>query len=335
MDNIAVPTTDTFEVVVKVTDSLGKISTKKSMLKKSGSQGAGQPWTKIIALGIDNKKQRVFVFAKGTNLILNDVRVFPIALSSGNRGSDLSNFFQSNQGVQSSAIAQACYDKNAASFFYTLNPADASINVQVNQVSVINGQRKVITENAQSLISPPPLSFVNPIGIACNQQGQLFVADNSADAIIQLDSSSGVRKEITKLDAAIGLAIDPGHSNKLFAVAWSNLTRVVSASLDVNPVSLTTITDSINSIQGPGIGSTEFIEADVSLNKLLLVDSANQLFEVDITAGLRTKIDSVSVAGKGYDHERHLFYYNEKTKNAIWVLDPVSKHKVMISGSSD
>jgi len=333
LDNIAVPATDTFEIIVKVTDSLGKISIKKSSLKKSGAQGSGQSWTKIIALGIDNENQRVLAFASGT--LLSHIRVFPIALLSGNRGVDVSNFGNATQGVQTYVIAQAHYDALAHSFYYTLNPVDMTLKVQLNEINVSTGQRKIISENSQTLMSPPASSFISPVGLTSNQQGQVFIADNGSGKVIRVELSNGVRTVIGSASGAIDVAMDPSQTNSLFLLPYAANSFVSKVLLDVNPVTSSIVTDSDISTQGPVITRSEQIEVDTSLNKLFLVDESNQLFEADITTGTRTKIESVSVAGKGYDHERHLFYYNDKTKNAIWVLDPVSKHKVMLSGSVD
>lgn len=334
LDNLVVPETDTFEIIVKVTDSLGKISVKKSRLKKSGEQGAGKTWTKVYAIGADSESNRLFVFAK-TGTLPAGIRVHAIDLNTGIRADEVSNFSVSSQGVSSTAIGGARYNPATKTFYASISPSIG--DKQIIGINVISGQRTVISDTNNG----SGVSFTNPTGIAFNNQGQLFVADNGGK-IIRVEPTTGTRTEIANtstqiysVNFAVDAVLDPTMQNNLFVLPKLTNSAVLKLSLDVNPVSSALITNSATTSQGPAINLAEQMEIDKTLDKLFLVAGDRQLFEANITNGTRSLITGVTANGMGYDHSRHLLFFNDNGKNAIWVLDPISKHKVMISGSVD
>lgn len=336
VDSISLPQTDMVTITIRATDSESRITEKTSELFTEETDiGTGQLWDEVVTLGINHEKSQVLVFASGN--LLNELRVFPIDLKSGNRGADISNFGQASQGVNSSALIGARYDASSNTFFMTTSPIDESVPKQIIAINAESGQRRVVSDETTGT----GVALDVPAGVVADGQGNLYVADNGTGKVIRVDIETGNRIEIANVDTedyslefVIDVVMDSGDSESLYALPNLLSSAVLGLNLAVSPVTSSIVTNSGNSAQGGSIMSAKKMEIDTSLNKLFLTNTFGTLYEVDITSGARTQVGDFDIESMGYDHARHLLYFSKDIGDTgIWVYDPVSKQAVMMSGS--
>ncbi|RYZ45062.1 MAG: hypothetical protein EOP49_25925, partial [Sphingobacteriales bacterium] len=157
VDNLPVPGTTTFTLNVTAMDSLNRTGTTTSTLSKSAtSNGSGQTWSNATGLAIDSKTNTAYVLATGSSL--SEARLFPIDLSNGNRGNDISNFSYAAQGIRSSGFQRLTFDEANHRMYVSIFPATTLLHRQIISVDTNTGMRNLISDptrgTGNAFISP-------------------------------------------------------------------------------------------------------------------------------------------------------------------------------------
>lgn len=323
LDDIAVPETDTFEIIVKVTDSLGVSNIKKSVLKRSGSVSSGLPWMIGSALGINNETNQILLKAVIENT--NASGIYPVDMKTGTFGPVISDFSDETQGIFPD-VRRIRYDAHTNSFYATLFPANEELKTSIVSIDAITGKRKIISD---STLGTGPI-LENPVGIISTHNGDLLVADSDAGSVVRVNIETGDRSTMLKTAIPLDIAMDPFNTNILFSLRGSK-SQVWKYLLNTTPVQYSLLSKNEEEDPFPALS----VEADIQVGKLFLIELDKDLIEVNIETGERTNIP-VSVETATYDHQRSLLYYVEMDNSynsAIWVMDPVSRNRIMISES--
>lgn len=331
-DNITMPSSgDSTEIIVKATDGLGRISEKKSRLNRTAKQqGTGQTWTKVYGLGINHEANKLMVFSiNGT--LLSQQKIQSVDLNSGNRSTDIYSVGPSNQ-VE---IYRAFFDEKENTFYATTVKNSAlTAPIQVVSIDIATAKRQIISDTSHGT----GIAFNNLAGITASANGQLYVADNGGNSVLKIDTATGNRTVIADkttqpepVDYSIDVAMDPTDTEAVYFLPNSTLSYLLKLNTKTNPTTSELVTDSSDKKVDPIKDGTS-VQVDLALNKAFILEESGTLHQVNLTTGDRSTINSVSAQAIGYDHSQHLMYFNEKNKNAIWALDVVSGHKLLISG---
>lgn len=349
VNNLAVPSvTTSFTLQVTATDSLSRVGTTTSTLQKIGtSSGAGPTWTDATGIGVDAETNTAYVLAIGSRL--SDVRVFPIDLSNGDRGNDVSNFSYALQGIRSTAFQRLAFDQATHMMYVSVFPSDLQLPRQIVGINTITGQRKLISDATHGTGG----DFQTPVGIAIGNNGNIFVADFRAEAILSVDVATGDKTVIANNDTNIygttlptDLAFDNGL-NKLYVAPALSPLALIGLDLAANPSTSFLVSNARTNPAPVGTGPAFYgyvsgLVIDKVRQQLFTIDEKRKLFSVDIPTGNRKELltlaagkDSFHLNTLAYDEQKHLIYVLEQTTEmSLCVVDPVSGNKVILSGAA-
>lgn len=346
IDGLQVPVAGTeFSMHVIATDSVGRSCKTTSMLKKSGDYNGGKTigsrtWNESVGVAVDSVKNVAYVLANG--YFLQDVRLFAIDLATGNQLADISNFSDTRQGINSSAVIAMTYDAHRQLVFMSTNPADTTQQPQIISIDTTTGERKLVSDNTRGT----GVNFVNPTSLSMGSNNQLYVADNSSETILAVDIVTGNRTLVANpdtlafgIDAPLHLVADNSQNNdRLFMLPNVEANYVLELNLLATPVTSALVTNSVDSSQGSVTIHSEprGIVVDPRLNALFIEDEFGhtaQIVKVDLATGDRTQLVTTGFSGAyiTYDTEKQLLYVVGGAVPGLLVVDPLTAQKVLIS----
>lgn len=205
-------------------------------------------------------------------------------------------------------------------------------------IDVVTGERKLVSDNTRGTGD----DLVAPASLSMGADHILYVADNSSSKILAVDTATGNRSALaSSLTGAYGinkpshLVADTQAKNRLFVLANASNNYILQLNLAATPVTSSLVSDSGNSLQGSTrlYTAPKGIALAASLNSLFVADSISDLVKVDIATGNRTEF--LETEGRyspiGYDTQKQLLYLVDGIFPGLFVVDPVTAQKVLIS----
>lgn len=341
-DNIPVPAdVETFTITAAATDSENVIGKGRAkLLTDDTAVGSGDSWDESVAVVLDSTTQKAYVLTSG--FWLSDVKLIPIDLKTGKRGSSITDFGNAEQGTTTAAFTHMLYDPIAQRFLLSSSPANQNQQKQIISVDPLSGLRTIIS-NADTGTGDV---FAHPTGMALGLNNTLFVADNKANKIFSVDLTSGNRLVIADEDTTTAGVNVPLHLvwdevNDRLLVTTNTLinTTILEFGLSATPATGTTFTSG-----NPLDWNSQGIMLDHQHNRLLIMNGGkDNIVSIDLSskdksvlASAVTGINSTSASnrkGMDYDAINNLIYVAGGARNnqALFVIDPVSGSKVVIS----
>jgi hypothetical protein len=333
-----------FTIQVVATDSVGRTGNAKATLKTSGDSVGNKidttaNWSKTIGVAVDNSKNIAYVLATGS--LLKDLRLFPIDLATGDQGADISNFSDTTKGINSSAVVAMTYDAEQHVVYVSTSPSGTILKPQIMSISTTTGQRSLVSDNTRGTGA----NWANPRGLTMGANHTLYVADNVSNTIVAVDTVSGNRTVVASKDTLINgisvpllLASDTSSShNRLFMIANATTNYVLGLNLAVAPATSALVTDSSLSTQGSVTlhSDPQGIVHDLKMNALFVDDgsTSSQIVKVDTITGNRTKLLVTEWLNSyiDYDTKNQLLYLVDGLSPGLFVVDPFTGKKVLIS----
>jgi hypothetical protein len=329
-----------FTIQVVATDSVGRTGNTKATLKTSGDSvgkklDVNANWNETIGVAVDNSKNVAYVLATGS--FLKELRLFPVDLATGDQGADISNFDNITQGIRSSAIISMTYDAQQ-NLVYIATALDVTgLNPQIISINTNNGQRSLVSDSTRG----SGANLVHPTGLAIGANNTLYVADNNSSTIVAVNTVTGNRAVLANEDsveAPLHLVSEVYQTNnRLFMLANANANYVLALSPSVVPVSLSFVTNSLDTSQGAVTlhANPQGIVVDSKMNTLFVNDGSvfSQIVKVDITTGNRTQLMTTdwTKSYMSYDTKNQLLYLVDGISPGLYLVDPFTSKKVLIS----
>lgn len=341
VDDLVVPTGATeIKLQVVATDSLGRTGKAVSNLSTSANSfsdnlGMG----KHIGLAIDSTKNLAYLLSTGN--LLSDIKLFSVNLTTGKKGPVISSFADSTQGLDSSAITTMTYSAEKQLIYIATAPSDTSITKKIISINTITGQRLLISDDTKG----SGANFTNPTGIALGNNNTIYVADNLNDTIVAVNVDTGNRTVIADNDSlAYGISTplllasdNSAASERLFILGNYSLNSVLQLNPLASPTINSLVTDSAVSAQGASLGTDPLgFVIDPKANQLYVAEFFGGIIKVDIATGKRVELlDTDAFRTRiTYDSKNQLLYLLDGTTVNLYVVDPTSAQKVLISRSN-
>jgi PKD domain len=301
LDNIAVPATDTFEIIVKVTDSLGRISQKKSSLKKSDDQmGIGSTWNGTSALTLNYDINTLYAITDSglSTSSASDVKLISIDLKNSKK-QVVSEFDNSNLGPILYPVRSAIWARDTTKIYGVISTSGGT--KAILSIDTQTGTRAIVSDSTHGTGT----NFSNPVGIAYTDANtaKLFVTDNGANSIFTIDVATGnrtVASNSSNENFSYLISIPDGNLDLYTAPNFNANTPFYSAGIlayaagGVTTFPTTSIYSQTGN-KGTGPDPSTPLKAlfgktrtGIAANKTIVVDAANRVFEIDIVTGNRT-----------------------------------------------
>lgn len=339
VDNLMISAGDTFTVTVDVLDSLGRKTSRSRTLKQTGfSVGSGNEWDETVGIGIDSALNKLYVLTSG--FLLEDVTLVSVDLSSGNRSQPISSFDKTSQGLNDSALTSMTYDSAGKMVYAATAPAVGE--PKIISINPINGTRRLVSDNTRGAGA----NIQYPTSIVMGRSSDsLYVADVNANRLVEVSVENGNRTTVADsslqtvaVDAPATLAYSAGTAQAPGHLYWApNLVGdnvVVDTLLGVTPSS-SLLSNSFDFLQGTGIKNMlKGMVVDAPRNSIYLVDGNDDLFEVNLTNGHRTRLAIFTGSTRiAFDDTKGLLYLVEDLNSgpAVYAIDPLSGNKILLS----
>lgn len=340
-NNIPVPAgVNSFELIAEVTDSLARKSRSKSQLKTSGSSiGSGPTWTSTVALAVIPSTNTGYVLTSGS--FLSDVNLLPINLATGERGPALSTWSNAAQGVQIAPLAHMIYHSQNKKFYALTDSTNGKVLISINPTSGMRELASGVERGDGDL-------FEYPIALAQGPGNSVFISDNKAAKIFQVNTTTGKRTTLVDqqtvdhfIKGAMTLAWSKDFPDDLYLIINNDVGSILRINLNESP-----ITSKVISQDDTGTGpSIRDLASDIILdptNKRALVlqgKVGDGIIAVQLGTGNRTLIaDDVTTSrdrkrGMAFDAEKQLIYTagGYLIDNRLNVIDAQSGGLVTIS----
>lgn len=340
-DNISLPqNTGSVELTARVTDSKGMSEKAISQLSRSYIAGTGSArWNKSLGMGIEHASNTAYLFTTGS--LLSDIRILPIDIVTGNRGDEISNFSDSSQGPNASAIMSTAYDENGHRFFYSTSPADKSVEPQILSVDTHTGTRTIVSDSTHG--TGPALS--TPVGLAIGDDNIIYVANNGDSSILAIDTQTGNRTVVADKNSVAYPITGPeflaysAATKQLYEIPHNTTyTYLYKIDLETKMTDLISTDDSFTDVK-KGAGDRLFagfigIAFDPGLNKVFTLSSSTRLSSIDVNSGDRKAINSsvgVFKSPFAYDEKHHLMYLTDGFRTSFLVCDVRSGNVVTLT----
>jgi Bacterial Ig domain/NHL repeat len=329
-----------FTIQVVATDSVGRTGNTKATFKTSGDSVGKKiddtaNWRETLGVAVDNSKNVAYVLATGS--FFKDLRLFPVDLATGDQGADISNFADTEQGINSSAITSMTYDAQQNLVYIATALDEDGLKPQIISINITNGQRNLVSDNTRGTGA----ELVYPTGLAIGANNTLYVADNNSSTIVAVNTVTGNRTVLANKDsveAPLHLVSEVYQTiNRLFVLANANANYVLTLSPSVVPVSLSFVTNSSMTSQGIVTlhANPQGIVVDSKMNALFVNDGSvfSQIVKVDITTGNRTQLMATdwTKSYMSYDTKNQLLYLVDGISPGLYLVDPFTGKKVLIS----
>ncbi len=344
IDKLTVPTgVKEFTLTIVATDSAGRQGKAASKLKTSietlSPVGSGDSWRDVIGMGMDAELNKIFVLSGGN--AATDVRLISVDLNTGNRSPDISNFGNTAQGPNNKALVGMTYDASSKKVFLAAAPADTTIDPHVLSIDVLTGQRSILSDATHGVGE----KFKRPWGIAIASDSTLYLADNLSSKIIAVNTQTGDRSVVADkntflygIDAPALLAIDPlDKSNQVYLMPNSDKGYVLKIATNT----LTPTSTMVSNFSDDTLGPTTLklptgMVVDSKKNQVFVIGSFNELLSINTLTGVRKYIYFGASQGIGadamtYDSTKHLLYLLVDFPSTLWVLDPESGSRAVVS----
>lgn len=344
VDGLPVPVAAAdFSLQVIATDSAGRTGKTLANLKTNGESAgtkvAGSSWRNTLGVAVDSGKNLAYVLATGN--FLNEVRLFAIDLATGHQGADISNFANTSQGIDSSAIVAMAYDAEQHLVYFSTLPADAAIAPQIISIDTLTGQRSLVSDKTRGTGA----DLIKPAGLSVGANHILYVADNATSTIVAVDTVTGNRSVVAssltvdfEIDRPFYLVADTTQANhRLFVLPNAVTNYILQLNLTLSPAVSSLVSDSFDTAQGTTALHSEpqGIVLAAKLNSLFVDDQGlfSQIVKIDIATGNRTKLLATDWLNSriAYDDNRQLLYLVDGMNPGLFVVDPVTAQKVLIS----
>ncbi len=351
-NSISIPDgADNIELEAEVIDSLGRRSKGTSVLQKSSyanaAHGSGPLWRTTKGLAIDPEANMAYVLTSGR--VLGDVGIMPVELNSGIRGPVVSNWMDASQGTQLAPPSHMIYHREHNRFYVLSDHAEDVNGRALISVNPETGDRTVIS----GVDRGSGVNFEFAVAIAQGPGNSVFVSDNKAARVLQVDIQTGNRTVLVdqqtathNLQGILALAWNNNPANsRLYAVINTTRGSILSLNLNSSPVSSSVLTSSV--VVGQGVGSGPVIDSSASdviydslNNRLVILTRSSDIIAVDLSTGNRQLLAGRVLPLAGIDRDKAMAFDADKqlvyvaggfiTGNLI-VVNPRTGHKVIIS----
>jgi len=334
LNNIVVPNTDTFEIIVKATDSLGKVSIKKSELSKSDNVLGDSTWNGISALTLNYDKSRLYVTTNSglSTSAASDVKLVSVDLKTVEKQT-LSEFSNSNLGSSLFPVRSTVWARDTTKVYGVVSTSGTNGTKAIISIDTKTGQRAIISDSTHGAGT----NFSNPVGIGYSDadSSKLYVTDNGANSIFVVDVETGdrtVAANSSRENYSYLISVPDGNLDLYTAPNYLSNTPFYSAGILAFAAGNSTFPDTSLYSQNLTLGSGPDLSTPLKalfgrsrsspeFGKTLVIDAANRIFEIDTTTGDRTLLFT-------NDHTisasiLHNFY------NALFIAEDDGGHQVL------
>lgn len=172
----------------------------------------------------------------------------------------------------------------------------------------------VIRSVAGRWSSPQSVSLVEPLGLAVDAAGDLFIADRSADAVVELSAATGRLQLLAQVVKPTSIAVDRGGS-RLF-IASADTGKIVS--FDTETHSLATAITSLGGSQTQGVPAG--LALDGAGNLFISAANLNSIYRLDHAAGAAPAVAFSNLHSPGdiaFDSEGNLFASDQGSQRVL------------------
>lgn len=344
-NGISLPSSNAdIELEAVALDSLGRTGKSKVTLKHSSttSHGTGSSWNTTKGLALNTQTNKAYVLTSGAQL--SHVSIVPIDLNTGNREQAISNWSNADQGTQLAPPSHMIYHSHLNRFFVLTDHASDADGRALISVDLTTGERTLISGTSRGTGD----LFEFPIALTQGSGSALFVSDNKASRILQVNAQTGNRVTLVDGETAnhsiqgiLSLAWN-SSANRLYTSLNSSLGYILNINLNGVPATSTILSGDIGPGTGPSIGSASHdLIYDAAGNRLLVFTSSGDLVSVDINTNIRQTLVAdllfpqgpQRATGMAFDPQKQLIYVAARSLgfSELFVVDAETGAHVVLS----